>query len=353
MALNYNLNNATEEGTRTIERLLALRKQLKNQIPDRTLKETILLATWNIRDFDKPAFGDRLDESIYYIAEIMSHFDLIAVQEVYKDLNGLNRVMAVLGGDWKYIVTDETTGDQGNGERMAFVYDSGKVSFGGLAGELVLPSVKDENGELKPVSQFWRTPFVVGFKAGWTTFMLATVHILWGGQKANSEKRVQEIHHIAAFLKKRTNDKTAWSRNLILLGDFNIFGTKDKTFQQIKDAGFKVPEQLLKFRSNAKKNRHYDQIAFRTRPGRLEKTGKAGVFDYYESVFRDTPEDKAAYMQFMTAFETKKNGKPRTEKSKKIYYQTYWRTHQMSDHLPMWVELKIDYSDEYLENKLT
>lgn len=26
-----------------------------------------------------------------------------------------------------------------------------------------------------------------------------------------------------------------------------------------------------------------------------------------------------------------------------------WRTHQMSDHLPMWVELHIDFTPEYLD----
>jgi hypothetical protein len=31
------------------------------------------------------------------------------------------------------------------------------------------------------------------------------------------------------------------------------------------------------------------------------------------------------------------------------YYKTHWRTRQMSDHLPLWVELKIDFSDRYLE----
>ena len=25
-----------------------------------------------------------------------------------------------------------------------------------------------------------------------------------------------------------------------------------------------------------------------------------------------------------------------------------WRTHEMSDHLPIWIELKVDYSNEYL-----
>jgi hypothetical protein len=30
------------------------------------------------------------------------------------------------------------------------------------------------------------------------------------------------------------------------------------------------------------------------------------------------------------------------------YYLSTWRTFQMSDHLPLWVELKTDFSDEYL-----
>lgn len=51
-------------------------------------------------------------------------------------------------------------------------------------------------------------------------------------------------------------------------------------------------------------------------------------------------------------YTTKADGDPRSERSKKTYYRTYWRTHQMSDHLPMWVELKIDYSEQYLQRKL-
>ena len=25
-----------------------------------------------------------------------------------------------------------------------------------------------------------------------------------------------------------------------------------------------------------------------------------------------------------------------------------WRTYQMSDHLPMWIEVRVDFSDDYL-----
>ena len=52
------------------------------------------------------------------------------------------------------------------------------------------------------------------------------------------------------------------------------------------------------------------------------------------------------------AYSTKGNGEPRSESRKRIYYRTYWRTHQMSDHLPMWVELKIDFSRQYLRRKM-
>ena len=64
---------------RTIDRLVALREQLRTEIPARTLRDTLLLATWNIRDFDSNKFGQgpRLDESYYYIAEVIAAFDLV------------------------------------------------------------------------------------------------------------------------------------------------------------------------------------------------------------------------------------------------------------------------------------
>ncbi len=345
---------STVEGKRTVERLLALRKALKEEIPERTTNATLLLATWNIRDFDKAAYGERMEEAIYYIAEIISKFDLVAVQEIHKDLTGLNRVMKVLGGHWKYVFTDVTEKKRGNEERLAFVYDSRKVSFSGLAGELVLPPIKQKDGSKKPASQLWRTPYICGFQAGWAKFMLATVHITWGADEAEPAARVNEIRQVAKFLKNRTEDETAWSRNLILLGDFNIFRAGDVTFEELVKAGFVVPDELQELPSNAMKVKHYDQIAFRVQKERLEPTGKAGVFDYYNVVYKNTPEDRAIYIEnMMPVYETTSKKKPRTEQGKKIYYKTYWRTHQMSDHLPMWVELKVDYSDEYLKRKLS
>jgi exonuclease III len=346
------LNATTDEGKRIIRNILTLRKQLDAEVPARTFQETLLLATWNIREFDSGKYGARVPESFYYIAEIIDRFDLVAVQEIREDLKALDKLMEILGEYWKVIFTDVTQGKRGNGERMGFLYDSRKISFGGLASQLVLPPVesKDEKtGETiyVPVSQLARTPLMAGFVSSWTRFVLATVHILYGEAKAEDPERVKEIQHLAQFLKGRTEDENAWARNLILLGDFNIFAPEDATMKALLDAEFTIPPELQKLPSNAPQTKFYDQIAFRVRPGRLDSTGKAGVFNFFKSVFRLSDDDEATYSGDMG----KKYQAEKDPKKKRTYYQQ-WRTFQMSDHLPMWVELQIDYSDEFLKGKL-
>ncbi len=354
MPFYQNINSNTTIGKRIIDRLLKLRVKLKNEIPEKLLESNLIIASWNIREFDSPAYGDRVEECFYYIAEIISKFDIIAVQEVRQDLKALKKLIAILGGHWQYIVTDVTEGAQGNKERLAFLFDTRRVKFGGLAGEIVLPpfEAKDpETGQIiyQPVTQLARTPYMCGFKAGWTNFMLATVHILYGTSAANDPDRIKEIENIAQILAKKTMDKYEWSGNLVLLGDFNIYSPLDETYTSILKAGFEIPTQLQNLPSNALQNKFYDQIAFKVMPGQFEITGKAGIFNYYEVVF--TEADESIYASLMgEAYNTTDVGTERKDKS--LYYKTYWRTYQMSDHLPMWAEIKIDHTDAYLENKL-
>ena len=353
----YNRMKRTGYRQRASTSLLRLREQLRAEIPPRTVRDTLLLATWNIRDFDSNKFGHgpRLSESYYYIAEIISAFDLVAVQEVNDDLRALKRVKDILGPTWKYITTDITEGRSGNQERMAFVYDERKILFRNLAGEIVLPQEKLVEGS----RQFARTPFVVAFQAGWYRFMLSTVHIYYGSDTgAKLKRRIAEIEKVAQFLAKRAKKDSG--NSYILLGDFNIFSPEHKTMKALEDNGFTAPKQLETIPSNMRQDRHYDQIAFMEQ---TEKVGystcrfgdHAGVFNLYESVFRD--EDADTYYDVVKKSRDRKTdkwdrddeGKPRTEKSRAQYYENTWRTFQMSDHLPMWIELEIDFSKEYLE----
>lgn len=314
-----------DDGPRIADGLLRLRQGLKASIPPKTVGDCLLLATWNIRDFGRRRLGPRTPEALGYIAEILSRFDLVAVQEVNEDLDEFERVRARLGEWWSCLYTDVTDGRPGNRERLAFLFDTRTVRFSGLAGELVLPAKKRER-----VVQYARTPFTSGFTVGRKHIELCTVHILWGKSVAVTNERVAEIRNVARTLAKRAKrHEREDAPHTVLMGDFNIFNRDDATFAALSRAGFTIPPPLQTIPGSnvGKMKRHYDQIAFLQREGALQaKT--AGVFDFHDHVFRD-PADAAHHRTGKHTFRA-------------------WRTYQMSDHLPMWVQLQVDATDEYL-----
>jgi len=328
------------ERKRILEKLLLLRAQLDRQIPAKTATDTLLLATWNIRKF-----GDnRRTESLHYLAEIIGRFDLVAIQEVSNSMEGLEKLIAILGPNWDYIVTDSTEGTAGVGERMAFVFDRCKVFFRKMAGEIVLPDDKLVDKKW----QFARTPFSVAFQAGWFRFILTTVHVYYGTSERENDRRVKEIDAIAAFLKKRADKE---NDNYILLGDFNIFRHSDATMQALMTNGFYIPNAIRQHPSDIGQTKYYDQIAFRLKldPSMTifsEEEQRAGAFDFTQSVYRK--DDLPAYLGYFD----EKNTVGKTDSQIATYYSSNWRTFQMSDHLPLWIELKIDFSNQYLERML-
>jgi endonuclease/exonuclease/phosphatase family metal-dependent hydrolase len=293
---------------------------------------TLLLATWNIREFGGTKSGGRDIEALYYIAEIISRFDIVAVQEVRDNLDALDDLMGILGGWWRYLVSDVTLGVQGNNERHAYIYDTRKLSFGGLAGELV-PEMRKELGTLKSDFAFSRTPYIAGFRAGWFKFTICTQHFYYGESKADDPQRLLEAEAVVSLLKKRMKSKDTWAYNAILLGDFNIFSTNDKTFKALEKADFEIPTSLKGTYTNAIKNKPFDQISFLSKDVKSQMAvARSGTFSFFDHVYRDS--DWLTYQ-------------PDTTESK--YKQ--WRTFKMSDHLPLWVELGVDFGVDYLKKK--
>jgi hypothetical protein len=93
-------------------------------------------------------------------------------------------------------------------------------------------------------------------------------------------------------------------------------------------------------------DKHYDQIAFLVRKDELElasSQNNAGVLNYYKAIY--TEDEAETYYPLGKA-----NGKwPTTPAKRKTYFAKEWRTWQMSDHLPLFVELRIDFTDKYLK----
>jgi endonuclease/exonuclease/phosphatase family metal-dependent hydrolase len=371
MPLFYKLDGLGKDTARVAGRLETLRNALRNHpdgpqrsVPNKNATDTLLLATWNLKEFEGGQNDKRTAESYWYIAEIISHFDLIAIQEVGAHLGALNKLQARLGRTWKFVVSDVTEGSAGNQERLAFLFDRRKIRFSGVAGEIVIPPIEDKKGKtIAPANQLARTPNIVSFEAGWFRFMLSTVHIIWGEGVEEHPTRVAEIEALAKFLKDRSEDEAAWSQNLILLGDFNIFSADpaNAAFNAITQNGFQIPQALRNIPPSnvGKKPRFYDQIALKVRQNHLAPTGRGGVFDYFNLIYRI--EDYEAYIPAMMGgkaeddssnpFVYDSKGNVRTEKQRRAYYRNHWRRRQMSDHLTMWLELKIDYGEEYLKKR--
>jgi endonuclease/exonuclease/phosphatase family metal-dependent hydrolase len=274
--------------------------------------------------------------------------------------------MKILGPAWDFIATDETDRKLGgNGERMTFVYDKRKVWFQNIAGEIVLPpnmlisltELEVDGNTIKAGNQFKRTPFIASFQSGWLKFDICTVHLYYGansGDKLN--QRIEEIGTIAKYLSTRADRALGDDRALILLGDFNIVSPTHKTMEALEGNGFVVP-QPLKDKPTTGTEKHYDQIAFKTKSELIEYVEdashdpaqmNAGVVDLFESVF--TMNDFDAYRDIVATKTTagKKASKKNNEQGLKKAYKN-WRTYQFSDHYPMWVRLQTDNSRNYLK----
>ena len=309
--------------------LADLRAVLDRDMPAKVLDQNVIIATWNLR-----AFGDLTEKwrssthdtpkrdlhALRCIAEIVSRFDVIALQEVRANLKALRHMLKVLGPNWSLVLTDVTKGDLGNGERMVFLFDTRKVQLSGLACELVVP--QEQLDRITPDAldrQFARTPYAASFRSGGKTFILVTLHIIYG-EKA--EERMGEVKAIAQWLSDWAGDIHAWDHQLIALGDFNIDRRGDKLYEAFASTGLHVPADLQgvprSIFGDPRKpdlNKFYDQIAWFTGaadvPTLSMKYLRGGSFDFTKVALTSRHLTKA---------------------------QLSWR---ISDHYPLWAEFSL------------
>ncbi|MEJ2567903.1 MAG: endonuclease/exonuclease/phosphatase family protein [candidate division WOR-3 bacterium] len=277
------------------EELKLLRDALDVTIPSKALDKNLIIATWNIR-----AFGDITEKwkaqesdspkrdfhALRCIAEIISRFDVIAIQEARSNLKALRYLLQVLGESWGLILSDVTKGAPGNDERLAFLFDTRRMKLSGLACELVVP--KEKLSEISQDSldkQFARTPYAVSFQSGNKNFILVTLHVIYG-KKAS--ERAPELKAISEWLADWAKDANAWDQNLIALGDFNIDRHGDKLYDAFVSTGLYVPDDMNEISrtifGSPKENKFYDQIAWFTgkdgTPALSLKYIRGGSFDF-------------------------------------------------------------------------
>ncbi len=312
-----------------LNELELLKEALNQTIPPKIPGENLLIATWNIRSFasltrkwtvssaDNPKRDLR---GLRAICEIISRFDVVAIQEVKGNLRALRDTMKYLGEGWGFLMTDVTRGKSGNWERMAFVFDCHRVKPSGLACELVVPAEwLNEIGEDSLKRQFARTPYAVSFRCGTVTFILVTLHVDYGD---SSSERIPELKAIARWMAEWADQSNRWHHNLLVLGDFNIDRKGGALWDAFTSTGLTVPDDLHKVPRtlfadalNPARDKFYDQIAWfqkgRSRLLSMEYK-QGGYFDFLPYVYRNISISK-----------------------KSISYR-------ISDHYPLWVEFSLE-----------
>jgi hypothetical protein len=297
--------------------LLVLQERIKAaKIPSSKIDETLNLATWNIREFGKTP---RREASIHYLAEILGQFDLIGVVELRDDLTDLGRVLKILGPYWRAVYSDMIPDAGGNRERVAYLFDKRAVVFNGLAAEANPPRVKKGTEYLAEIS-WWRSPYLASFRAGNLDFVVLTTHIRWGDCDA---ARIRELETLADWIEAKRQEKTVEDKDLIVMGDFNIPSRTDAMFKAITKHGLQIPKGLLKvdLGSNLEKDKRYDQILHYPNFDNFCNAG--GVLDFYVK--------ESGIKELFPA------GMP-----KEAF------TFQLSDHLPLWIQVGTDIAGQQL-----
>jgi hypothetical protein len=108
--------------------------------------------------------GARFAESLAMIAEIVAAFDVVSIVELRDDLGDLRKIMAHLGPHWSVVFSDYVRDAGGNRERVAFVFDTRRVTFTGLASNAAGPRRRVGYHYVRSVP-WWRPPFRASFGA--------------------------------------------------------------------------------------------------------------------------------------------------------------------------------------------
>ena len=264
-------------------------------IPFRQLDVNLIIATWNIQNLSEKKSW----RALKYMADIIERFDIVAIQEIKSDLRGVSKLLEILPGRYRMLVSDVT----GNTERFAFIYDARTVEATGLVSELGFNL--DTSTHLG--FQLHRMPYMASFKAGRFDFTIVSVHI-FDSSSFFKEKEIDALADAIKKLPRRERSKVV-DRDIFVLGDFNIKKAGDKFFNALAKYKFVMPSNMDALKTNYLQTGTYDKIAWVKRKDFIYED-RCNIVKYNDVLFQDLP-----------AKDRKK---------------------QISDHLPLRAEFKIN-----------
>lgn len=288
------------------------------KIPAGTTKN-LRIATWNIANLGAQ---EREEAHLKIIAEILSWFDIVSVQEVKENSEHFQKIVGIMGKQYSFVFSDEG----GNNERIAFIYNNKKLTLLQEVAELAIPPAEFKSIKITGVAQtfegFDRSPYMASFR---TTnkfeFTLLGVHLYFGDdtEEKSINRRCLEAYAVGRWADLRGKSKFTFNniKNVFAMGDFNIplAEASDKIYDALVLRGLQLPEHTTKVYSNIANDKMYDQIAFL--PDSKTRIISHGVYPFDNAAFADiyNTKTKAEFKGYIKYF--------------------------ISDHRPMWMELDI------------
>ncbi len=219
-----------------------------------------IAGSFNIRKLG--AVAKRDEDTWRFLAGLCKHFDLLAIQEVMTDTEGVEHIVDRIGDDFGLIVSD-TTGtfpnDPGLDERLAFIYNRSVVRRRGVVTDVswdrtkvlqtLAENLDDFHDALAPLAgqggaetgvtagdigrtkmptflAFIRTPFGVEFElfghpgSERFHFMAVNAHLNFGSFITDRRQEFEALlDWLVATVHKSDRSR---SRNLLLLADLNL-----------------------------------------------------------------------------------------------------------------------------------
>lgn len=242
---------------------------------------SVVLASFNIRNLADPA--KRSPGALDFLARTCARFDLVAVQEVLENMDGIERLRAEVsahaGVEYDIIASDCTGGMGATGsavERLAFLYRTDRVKRTAIAADISFDrtwifetmyaarfvfrdAVKAYSADVKAYDEryaireaaakaagkrrpsyspppfvspqfvdFIRTPHMASFeikgKNGAEPYRFSAInaHLLYGDASKQAEERRREFEALIEWLLQRAAQRASYNQDFILFGDLNL-----------------------------------------------------------------------------------------------------------------------------------
>ena len=357
-----------------------------------TNEESVLIGSFNIRKLG--SVKNRNAATWNFLSTICKQFDLLAIQEVQDNMEGLKKLLSMLGNEYGMVVSDMTgtfPGSQGLGERLAFIFKWSVVTRGEVVSDVTydrsevidillnnldkinmanddynkkMDSYNEGKRKTKPNFEmpvflsFIRQPFCVSFRINKGTgsesylFMAINAHLIFG----ETEDRKREFDALMNWIINRVKQEgKTYYPNFLLCGDLNLnFDDPASDFPEIEkymktfngELGNEIhvnfpfldphPSLTVQYTSNVLQNQRYDQI------GLFFKDTRLPTFDQNSTAGTNAEGPDYGVFNFAELFCQAINNKSfdtLTKAEKESFVARF--EHKVSDHMPIWLRLPL------------